>query len=257
MRELDLALWGPSAAGKTALLAQLFLLPSSAGEGWEVFPTEASLPFVEQMQARLQTENLFPEANTVGAVDKLLYHFINRAAGIRASLHVEDRAGKESEEMNEEGQRRLNAAHGLMLLFDPMRERERLRDEVIRALQRLYVTRQHGADLDPRDPRPIAVCLSKADLLIRTPEDALRARREPDAFVRERMVPELGGWIDRFCANYRLFPVSAAGIRVRRGVVEPVVFYDEGLRLRIGLGGEPFNLIEPFLWIFRQLEGRA
>lgn len=257
MRELDLALWGPSAAGKTALLAQLFLLPSAAGEGWEVFPTEASLPFVEQMQARLQTENLFPEATTLGTVSKLLYHFVNRAAGTRASLHVEDRAGREFEEMNEEGQRRLNAAHGLVLLFDPMRERERLRDEVIRALQRLYVTREHGADQDPRDPRPIAVCLSKADLLIRTPEDALRARREPDAFVRERMVPELGGWIDRFCANYRLFPVSAAGIRVRRGVVEPVVFYDEGLRLRIGLGGEPFNLIEPFLWIFRQLEGRA
>jgi GTPase SAR1 family protein len=256
MKELNLALWGPSAAGKTALLAQLFLL-SAAGEGWEIFPTEASLPFIEQMQTRLQTENLFPKANTVGAVDELLYHFVNRSGGTRASLHVEDRAGQESEEMNAEWQRRLNAADGLVLLFDPMRERVKLRDEVIRTLRRLYVASQRGADQDPRDRRPVAVCLSKADLLIRRPEDSLRARREPDAFVRERMVPELAGWINQYCANYRLFPVSAAGIRMRRGVVEPVVFYDEGLQLRIGQGGEPFNLLEPFLWIFSQLEGRS
>jgi hypothetical protein len=256
MKDLNLALWGPSAAGKTALLAQLFLLPST-GEGWEVFPTETSLPFIEQMQARLQTENLFPEATTVGVVDDLLYHFVNRELGTRASLHVEDRAGQDSEEMNEEWQQRLNAADGLVLLFDPARERIKLRDEVLRTLRRLFVASRRGTDQDPRDPRPIAICLSKADLLIRTPEDALYARREPDAFVRERMVPELAGWIDRFCANYRMFPVSAAGIRVRRGVVEPMVFYDEGLHLRIGQGGEPFNLIEPFLWIFQQLEDRS
>ncbi|HEX4960917.1 MAG TPA: hypothetical protein VF173_08770 [Thermoanaerobaculia bacterium] len=254
MKELNLALWGPSAAGKTALLAQLFLLPGAAEEGWEVFPTEASLPFIEQMQVRLQTENLFPKANVVKTVNKLLYHFVNRSAGTRAALQVEDRAGQESEEMNEEWQRLLNAADGLVLLFDPVRDRVKLRDEVLRTLRRLHVAGRREGE---KDSRPVAVCLSKADLLIRSPEDALRARREPDAFVRERMVPELAGWIDRFCANYRLFPVSAAGIRVRRGVVEPVVFYDEGLQLRIGQGGEPFNLLEPFLWIFSQLEARA
>ncbi|HEV7506935.1 MAG TPA: hypothetical protein VGS07_18740 [Thermoanaerobaculia bacterium] len=253
MKELNLALWGPSAAGKTALLAQLFLLPD-AGRDWEIFPTKSSLPFIEQMQSRLQAENLFPKANVVGAVEKLLYHFVNRTAGTRALLQVEDRAGKDSEEMNEEWQQLLNAADGVVLLFDPMRERATLRDEVIRTLRRLHVASQREGE---KDPRPIAVCLSKADLLIRRPEDSLRARREPDAFVRERMVPELAGWIDQYCAKYRLFPVSAAGIRVRRGVVEPVVFYDEGLQLRIGQGGEPFNLLEPFLWIFNQLEGGA
>src|ERR1700716_2239197 len=103
----------------------------------------------------------------------------------------------------------------------------------------------------------MAFCLSKAALLIHRREDAMRARREPDAFVRERMVPELAGWIDFHCANYRLFPVSAAGIRVRRGVGERVVFYEEALRRRSGGGGEPFNLLEPFLWIFGQLEGAA
>jgi Double-GTPase 2 len=254
MRELNLALWGPSSAGKTALLAQLFLLPV-AGKGWEVFPTEASLPFIEQMQVRLQTENRFPAATVVSPEPlKLLYHFVNRRAGTRAALEVEDRAGKESEEMSEEWQRLLNAADGLVLLFDPVRDRVKLRDEVLRTLLRLQVSGRREVE---KDSRPIAVCLSKADLLIRSPEDAMVARREPETFVRERMVPELPGWIDRYCANYRLFPVSAAGIRVRRGVVEPVVFYDEALQLRIGQGGEPFNLLEPFLWIFSQLEGAA
>src|SRR5262249_29154659 len=125
MTDLDLALWGPSAAGKTALLAQLFLLPVT-GEGWEVFPTEASLPFIEQMQTRLQTENLFPEPSTVGNVDKLLYHFVNRKLGTRAALRVEDRAGLDSEQMSPEWQQRLNAADGLVLLFDPVRERVKL-----------------------------------------------------------------------------------------------------------------------------------
>jgi hypothetical protein len=254
MRELKLALWGPSSAGKTALLAQLFLL-RAAGEGWEVHPTETSLPFIEQMQVRLQTENLFPAATVVSPEPvKLLYHFVNRRTGTRAALQVEDRAGTESEQMNEQWQRQLNAADGLVLLFDPVRDRVKLRDEVLRTLRRLQVSGRREVE---KDSRPIAVCLSKADLLIRCPEDAMRARRERDAFVRERMVPELAGWIDFHCANFRLFPVSAAGIRVRRGVVEPVVFYDEALKLRIGQGGEPLNLLEPFLWIFGQLESAA
>jgi hypothetical protein len=250
MKDLNLALWGPTAAGKTALLAQLFLRSTATGGDWEIFPTRESLPFIEQMQTRLRSENLFPQATAATHTDHLHYHFVNRAGGARAALHVEDRGGAVSEEMNEASQERLNAAHGLILLFDPLRETEKLRDEVTRTLQRLYVARGSGVE---KDPRPIAVCLSKADLLIRTPEDARRARLEPDAFVREQMAPGLAGWIDRFCANYRLFPVSAAGIRLRRGVVEPAVFYDEQLQLRIAREGEPVNLMEPFLWIFAQV----
>jgi GTPase SAR1 family protein len=250
MREIHLALWGPSASGKTVLLAQLYNSKSGTG-GWDIYPTQESLPFVEQMQARLQSENRFPPFTTVGHADNLLYEFVNRETGAHGSLQVEDRAGRESEELNAESQQRLNAADGLVLLFDPTRDPQVLRLEVQRTLQRLHVA---GKRKTEKDPRPIAVCLSKADLLIRTAEDARRATEEPDAFVRERMVADLGGWIDHFCSNYRLFPVSAAGIRVRRGVVEPVVFFDEQLQPRIRPDGQPINLAEPFLWVFEQVE---
>jgi len=40
-------------------------------------------------------------------------------------------------------------------------------------------------------------------------------------------------------------------------VVEPVLFYDERCKARIGAGGEPINLIEPFAWIFKRLSEAA
>jgi hypothetical protein len=251
MKDVNLALWGPSAAGKTALLAQLF--DRNHGD-WEVFPTPQSLPFIERMQPVLQSDNLFPPATMVGSEERIVYLFRNEKAGVTGTLNVEDRAGRESEEMNEESQRRLSSADGLVLLFDPVRDRRTLWSEVRTALLRLHVMSGRGAE---KDARPIAVCLSKADLAVQSPEDLQRIHDAPEDFVRERIAPGLAEWVHRFCSNFRLFPVSAAGVRVRHGVVEPVVFYDEQLRFRIGQGGEPINLIEPFLWIFEQVEGRA
>lgn len=251
MRDLNLALWGPSAAGKTALLAQLF--DRDHGD-WEIYPTQDSLSFIERMQPVLQTNNLFPPATMVGDRERIVYLFRNGKTGAAGTLHVEDRAGKDFEDMVEEGQQRLRSADGLVLLFDPTRDPRKLAGEVRTTLQRLHVISERGTE---KDPRPIAICLSKADLMIRTPDDLRHVREAPDLFVRERMAPSLSDSIDRFCSNFKLFPVSAAGVRVRRGVVEPVVFYDEQLRFRIGHGGEPINLIEPFLWIFEQLEGLA
>jgi hypothetical protein len=248
MRDLNLALWGPSAAGKTALLAQLFDRPHG---DWDIFPTPECLPFIERMQPIVQSNNLFPPATTVGDHERIVYLFRHKKTRATATLHVEDRAGKESEEMNEESQRRLSSADGLVLLFDPLRDRQKLRSEVQVTLQRLHVISGRGAE---KDPRPIAVCLSKADLMIHGPDDLRRAHEDPEGFVRDRMEPGLAEWIERFCSNFRLFPVSAAGVRVRRGVVEPVVFYDELLRFRIGQGGTPVNLVEPFLWVFQEVE---
>jgi len=253
MKDLNLALWGPSAAGKTALLAQLYIRSQALRGDWEIYPTPESLPFIERMRPLLLSGNLFPPATPVGTPERIVYRFRHRPTGAVASLHVEDRAGKESEELDDAGRERLAAADGLVLLFDPIPNEAELREQVIRTLERLHVAGNPG----DKDPRPIAICLSKADSAVHTLDDARRVHESPDDFVRERMAPQLAGWIELFCANFRLFPVSAAGVRVRRGVVEPVVFYDEQLRFRIGQDGEPINLLEPFLWIFEQVEGRV
>jgi hypothetical protein len=108
-----------------------------------------------------------------------------------------------------------------------------------------------------KDERPIAVCLSKADTLIRTPADFRRAIEWPDDFVREHLDPGLVRPLERLCANYRLFPISAAGVRLRYGAIEPVVFLDENLEPRICPGGRPFNLMAPFTWLLQQLTGRS
>lgn len=252
MRDIKLALWGPSAAGKTALLAQLYIQSRKLPGDWEIYPTAQSRSFIDGLRPLIVRDSRFPTATAVGSETQIVYLLRHPTNGAEASLYVEDRAGKDSEILNDAGRERLAMSDGLVLLFDPARDGAELQEQVLRTLEGLFIEGRQGAG---KDRRPIAVCLSKADLLIRKPEDARRARREPDAFVRERMVPDLASWIDLFCANYRLFPVSAAGIRVRRGLVEPVVFYDESLQLRLSQEGEPVNLIEPFLWIFSQLEG--
>lgn len=252
MRDVKLALWGPSAAGKTALLAQLYIQSRRLPGDWDIFPTSTSKPFTDRMRPIILRDCLFPAATAVGSEEQIAYLFRHRANGAQASLSVEDRAGKDSENLDAAGRERLALADGLVLLFDPARDGTELQEQVLRTLEGLFIEGHKGGG---KDPRPIAVCMSKADLLIREPKDARSARREPDSFVRERMVPDLAAWIELFCANFRLFPVSSAGIRARRGVVEPAVFYDERLQLRISKEGEPVNLIEPFLWIFDQLEG--
>jgi GTPase SAR1 family protein len=253
MRDIKLALWGPSAAGKTALLAQLYIQSRKLPGDWEIYPTQKSKPFIDRLRPIILRENLFPAATSVGSEEQIVYLFRHRTSGAEASLSVEDRAGKDSETLDDAGRERLAGVDGLVLLFDPVRDGAELQEQVLRTLEGLFINGHKGGG---KDRRPIAVCLSKADLLIHQPVDARSARLQPDAFVRERMVADLGGWIELFCANYRLFPISAAGVRMKRGVVEPVVFYDERLQLRIGQGGEPVNLIEPFLWIFEQLEGQ-
>ncbi len=254
MRDVKLALWGPSAAGKTALLAQLYIQSRRLPGDWEIFPTQKSKPFTDRMRPIILRDSLFPAATPVGSEEQIIYLLRHRTNGSQASLYVEDRAGKDSESLDDAGRERLASADGLLLLFDPARDGTELQEQVLLTLEGLFIGGHKGGG---KDQRPIAVCMSKADLLIRKPDDVRSARLEPDTFVRERMVPDLADWIGLFCANYRLFPVSAAGIRVRRGAVEPAVFYDEGLQLRISKEGQPVNLIEPFLWIFGQLEGES
>ncbi|HEX8253315.1 MAG TPA: hypothetical protein VF846_09225 [Thermoanaerobaculia bacterium] len=255
VKPFQLALWGPTAAGKTALLAKLFL--DARDEQWDVFPTEQSLSFIQGMRARMKTGNQFPAATAVAQMERVEYIFRHKSSGVTASLQMEDRAGHESETLHEEpGQgrtslrKRIGEADGLVLLFDPTTDQTILESRVSQSLELLYVSSGRTAG---KDDRPIAVCISKADLLVENAADFRRAQESPDEFVRERVEPVLVTALDRYCSNYRLFPLSAAGVRMRHGIIEPVVFIDESLEPRICPGGTPFNLMAPFAWLLNQL----
>ncbi len=246
---IQLAIWGPSAAGKTVLLAQLYLEIYAERGDWDIYPTQKSLEFIERMQ-EWRVNNLFPPATPVGQKDQIIYQFVNHRTHAKAALLVEDRAGKDYESQEEESRQRLNTAEGLVILVDPFREQRSLYVELSRLLNRMHVDRQEP---EQKDRRPIAVCISKADFLIESPADYRRACEEPDAFVRENDRWSLAPLLDRFCANYRLFPVSAVGVQLHYGVIEAIAFYDENLKLRIGSKGKPFNLMAPFTWLIDQL----
>ncbi len=247
---VHLTLWGPSAAGKTVLLARLYAETETEGD-WEIFPTAESLEFIRQMRARMSAANAFPGATSVGAVERILYRFRHRQSGVETVLAMEDRAGKDYEELEEEVRQRLATAAGLVLLFDPRRSAAAFEREVWDTLEAVHVACGRGAR---KDPRPIAVCLSKADVLVRSPADLERIVAEPDAFVRERVGTSVLRALDRFCARYRLFPVSATGVRLRHGMIEPRVFYDEDLQPRVcPEEGAPFNLMAPFTWLLDQV----
>lgn len=247
---VQVAMWGPSAAGKTALLAQIYL-NTGTDSTWRVTSTELVQRFIEEMRDMLRADNSFPPATTPGHAEQIAYRFHHRHDHRQALLRVEDRAGVESEELDEKGRERLRAADGLLLLFDPARPPEKLEAELWQTLERTHNGDDGG---DGRDVRPIAVCLSKADLMIATPTDFERARRDPHGFVSQYAPPDLLRALDRYCANYRLFPVSSAGVFIRHGVVEPVVFYDERLSPRIRRDGTTLNLMEPFEWLFNEIE---
>ena len=261
VKPIEIAIWGPSAAGKTAFVAKLYL--DSKDDQWDVFSTGKSLAFVQDMRERIRTDNLFPIATTIGHVEGIEYVFTHKQTRIRWSLQLEDRAGQDSQKLEAAAQRdekagvvslkrRLESADGLVLLFDSLANTAAIENSVSNTLEILNVA---SGQVGLKEERPIAVCFSKADVLIRTPKDLHRAIVHSDDFVRERVPPALLRPLDRLCSNYQLFPVSAAGIRMRWGIIEPAVFLDEALQPRISPDGEAFNLMTPFTWILKELAG--
>lgn len=246
---ISVALWGPTLSGKTSFLAQLYLHPGPFRGDWDIFPTKESEQFIDEVRLRV-ARSQFPDPTVPGIVRNVTYGFRNTRTGQEATLFVEDRAGRESTELDENAKTRLNQASGLVVLFDPERHLRDLEQQIELTLGRLHVARGGGFQ---KDSRPIAVCLSKADCLIKTPNDLKRAQTQPREFVMENVPRDAIAWLSNFCSNFELFPISSLGVRVRFGVVEQVVFYDEECRPRIGAGAEPINLIEPFTWIFRKL----
>jgi hypothetical protein len=248
--QISVALWGPTQAGKTFFLAQLYLHQGAFRGDWDIYPIDEGEKFIDEVRLRISASEFTDPTVGGDGGRKVAYGFHNRRTGLKARLFVEDRAGRESIELEESTKTRLNEANGLVVLFDPERHLRELEKQIETTLGRLHTARGGGFH---KDSRPIAVCLSKADCLIKTPEDLILARTQPREFVRQNVPGDILAWLSNFCSNFELFPISSVGVRARYGLVEPLVFYDENYQPRIGAGGEPLNLMEPFAWIFSQL----
>jgi len=246
--EVQFTLWGPSSAGKTVFLAQLYVEATLNQKNWNVFLTPESLEFTENMRFQMRRHNKFPAATAVGELNNIVYHFQNTETNENFSLLIEDRAGADYELFEESAQERLRTVEGLILLFDHLRGAEVLEQELWDTLGKLQVANGHKID-----DRPIAVCISKADILVQNMADYRLAKDAPDEFVREHLPANVLKVLDNFCSNYRFFPVSAAGLHIRHGSIEPTVFYDENLKARICPVGKPFNLLAPIAWLNQQL----
>ncbi|WP_020502754.1 TRAFAC clade GTPase domain-containing protein [Lamprocystis purpurea] len=251
-----LTLWGPSGSGKTVFLGQLYWQLSGADGGdWDIYPGDSGLDFFEMMRDTLYSRNAFPPGTALGTSLNLVCRLRHRHTGEQVTLALEDRAGADYEALHSEVLERLLQADGIILLLDPNRRDDRVFNEVSHTFERtLLAAGQGSASGGPagQDPRPVAVCVTKADELIATPEDYRMALREPAEFAAAHLDARLLNYLESRFARFALFPVSAAGVRMQHGAIEPVFFYDEALRPRIN-SGPPFNLMAPIDWLIREL----
>lgn len=253
------ALWGPSASGKTAFLALLYLRSTQFKKaGWTVYlGDEATKDWLQQMRGTIDVQNRFPEATaTATGRIALSYEFVSQSSGHRFVLDTDDRAGYYYEQMDDAVLQSLLRAKGRLFFFDHTQEPKRRKEQILRAFEDLHHAGRETRSTD-LDPTPVAICLTKADMLIRSPEDLKRAREQPQEFVLEKMEPELLSWAETFFTKIRLFPVSSVGVELFHGVVRPAVFFDERLEARWARACEPLNLFEPFEWLFRTMEADA
>ena len=245
-----LTLWGPSGSGKTVFLGQLYWqLSGTQQDDWVIFPGERGLDFLELMRDILYSRNAFPPGTPPGTAHDIVCHLTHRHTGERVTLALEDRAGADYEGLHQEVQERLLAADGIILLLDPRRQDDRVFSEVTHTFERLLLA---AGRVGEPDPRPVAVCITKADELIETPDDYRLALTDPAGFALPHLDQRLLNYLETRFTRCALFPVSAAGVRMQFGAIEPVVFYDETLRPRINCG-QPFNLLAPIDWLIRQV----
>jgi hypothetical protein len=252
----EIVMWGPVASGKTALLAQIFLRSQSSESEWMVRPTPASMNFISDMLKRIQAANSFPAPTAAAGygVD-LGFRLMNKNSKKMAEVTIRDRPGGEFERLDEDTMRLLQRARGLVLLFDHTRDPSQLSREVQLTVLKIYTDLEQQTGTFRRyDPRPVAVCLSKADLLIDGAEDLELARRDPDTFVTRTISPEIVKIVREYYPNSRFFPISSIGVRLQYGVVQRMIFYDEDFGIRVGQAQAPLNLLEPFAWLLEQLE---
>lgn len=259
--DIYLTLWGPSAAGKTVFLAQLDIAASANvhqdpnKKDWQIFPKSVSIDFTSAMREQMRKENHFPKATT-GSVEEIAFTF--KKGNINATLKVDDRPGAHYEDYvslqskadKTQMEAHLSQTEGFVLLFDPDAEIAKLAQQIWSTVERL------GHD----NTRPVAICVSKSDLLVETTHDyqAMTSAdpKQQHDFVKNYLLSKderLLDTIERYTTNYRFFPVSAAGIRHHYGIIEPVVFYDESFKPRICSEDKPINLLAPFFWVLDEI----
>jgi hypothetical protein len=247
----ELRIWGSASSGKTAYLARLLTKFKSGDTDWSVrLPPGADRDWFELRIDNFQTQNEFPEPTARGTRDQLVCRLVNERAGREATITIEDRPGGEFEAFEEATALALANADGLLLLLDPRRDRARQNAEVQRAFIRMQQQRN-----DPlKDERPLAVCISKCDELIHDMDDYQRAMRQPRTLLLEHIGGRIAEALEHYFSNYRVFALSAAGLRIVHGSIQPSVFYDETFKLRVNADARPLNLIDPLLWLLQELE---
>lgn len=247
----ELRIWGSASSGKTAYLARLLTKFKSGDADWAVrLPPGADRDWFELRVDNFQTENEFPEPTARGTSDQLVCRLVNEREDREATITIEDRPGGEFEAFEEATALALANADGLLLLLDPRRDPARQNAEVQRAFIRMQQQRN-----DPvKDDRPLAVCISKCDELIHDMHDYQRAMRQPRTLLLEHIGGKIAEALEHYFSNYRVFALSAAGLRIVHGTVQPSVFYDETLKLRVNADARPVNLLDPLLWLLEELE---
>jgi hypothetical protein len=241
-----IGVWGPSAAGKTAYLSQLYLQLQDSP--WTVFPTAAAEPFLQAAREYFD-RNEFPPATSINTQDVVAYA-LRSTDDVEYFLALTDRPGVVLTNLERSLRDELNAADALMLLLDSQDDPQRLGSALDAVLSALHASAERGT---ARDGRAVAVCFTKVDRLLTSVAELELAVGDPDRFVRSRIGDRLDMVASRFLDRYRFFPVSAAGVFVGDGVVEPATFYDEAFRLRLASGGRAVNLVAPFTWVAEQL----
>jgi hypothetical protein len=250
-----ITLWGPSSSGKTALLSYLYLSSKKVETDWQIFPTPSSLSEIIRQSRQILRQNEFPLGTAVGVNQDISYDFRNPRTGQTAQMETRDRAGVLSETMDKELLDSLVSADGIVLFLDYARGYRET--EVIEALTQMNVAFSAEKKIRfQQDPRPLAVCLSKVDKLLKLPEDLKRLQTDvagQEQFVRDHLSSDLLAWIDQFHSTVRFFPVSSVGLRLSFGCLQKSVFFDERMALRVTPRGTPINIVEPFIWIFETL----
>jgi hypothetical protein len=249
-----IAVWGPSLSGKTALLA--YLLHAGGDRSWDVNPaSRESFPFVDAMRNHLQ-QGRFPAPTAPGYVDKVIYRLKHLPSGVQAVVSVDDRAGGKWIALGDEEQQVLSGADGLVILVDPHSPSLVLDQQIRTMLERLQVAADHA-----EEKRPVAICVSKSDMLLDSSADYAEATADPDRFVLTRLRQHIGPDLTRVlaarCPTHRFFPVSAVGVRLQFGLARPAVLLDENLTPRVTALGRSLNLMAPFEWILRSLGAMA